>query len=119
MPFTKTERISRTYQAPEDFVEVRTEVQPSNGSSQRVVKVEVRSSDELKKQLDPKSVTLQSLVDNNMTIDPGKFFNVLNETDPASLEEMSNPQLEKIYNFLVENKDRLFHHEQKEVKPDE
>lgn len=87
---------------PEDwFDDVRIQVASPSGFE---VSFENKSSKEIGKDvLDPRLITLQYLIENDMVINPSQVSTILNQTDVASIEELSGKISEKAYNYIVEN----------------
>lgn len=96
------------FQSPVEFTEVEKSVSPSEGGSSRVTLEKVTSKDINKRQLDPKVVNLQSLIENNMTIDPGTVSKLLNTSDPASIEEFNSMYTQEAYKYLQEHESEIF-----------
>lgn len=108
MPWRKQPSKSMTFIAP-DFFEVEERyVAPEESGTSRSTIIKVHSRDINKRQLDPRVVTLDSLLEQGITIDPGQVQSMLDITDPAEIESVNKDYCESAYKFLTEHKDEIF-----------
>lgn len=84
------------------------EKHPEDGGSSRVSFVDKSCVDICKEQLDPRYVTIERLIADGVQIDVGYTRSLFNFTDPAEIEELNNDVTRSIYNYCLENKDKLF-----------
>lgn len=55
-----------------------------------------------KEQLDPNLITLESMLEAGVTLDPSVVMNLMNITDRSELESRSSQMSENLYKYLVE-----------------
>lgn len=79
-----------------------------HGHVKTTVGYKARSCEEIsKEQLDPKEVTADFLLQQNLTIDPSTMVNVLNITDVADLDDMNEKYSGDVLQYLEENEDTI------------
>lgn len=79
-----------------------------HGHVKTTVGYKARSCEEIsKEQLDPKEVTADFLLQQNLTIDPSTMVNVLNITDAADLDEMNEKYSGDVLEYLEEHRDEI------------
>ena len=83
-----------------------------NGAALRVdTAVLMKDCSEIsKEQLDPKLITLESMIEAGVTLDPSAVMHLMNATDVSEIQERSSQLSENLYGYLVE---------QKLIEPDE
>lgn len=94
--------------APEMWEQQERYVEPEKNGVQRTTIVVVPNREINKRQLDPRKITLDSLLEQGITIDPGQIQNMLDLRDPAEIESFNNEYLQHAYKFLTEHKDEIF-----------
>lgn len=113
MPWKKKPNRPIMYLADEDMSVRERCVDVEENGSQRTTIIDVPMSELNQRQLDPRSVTLQNLIDNGITIEPGSVAHMLDLTDPAEVEAFNNEYTRDAYKFLQEHKDEIFKKEDK------
>ena len=63
----------------------------------------MKSSEISKQTLDPGIITLESMLEAGVTLNPGQCARMLNLSDPADLEQRSAQMSENLYKVLLEN----------------
>lgn len=112
MPWKKSKENVILQFAPPVWQEEERCVSPSESGSSRVSYVFVSSDEVNKRQLDPRIVDLQNLIDQGITIDPGETLTMLNLTDPAEIEQYNNAYVSSAYQYLKAHKDEIFKKEE-------
>lgn len=87
------------------WTEPQIKIDQSLRGSMKVSRVNVACKDICEQQLDPNVISLQSLIDRGITIDPGSVRNMLNITDEADLQRYDTEYSKGVYQYLVENPD--------------
>ena len=110
MPWKKNRVLEEPLQfsAPSQWEERERVVSPAENGSSRVVYGPVNSDEINKRQLDPRVVDLQNLIESGITIDPGSVSTMLNLSDPAEIEEYNSSYVKDAYKFLKEHKNEIF-----------
>lgn len=113
MPFNKVpHRVYGLAQAQDWTEKVRSVDVDESSGSQRVTYIDKSTKDINREQLDPKIVTLQSLLESGVVISPASISNMLDITDKADIERYNSAYVSDAYKFLKENEDKIF------VKPE-
>lgn len=95
------------FSAPDDLYEREAQVQPDDQGVQHFSMKRVRLSSRSKECLDPRLITLKSLIEANQLIPPARVAGLLNLTDPAELDGLRQRLGENVYKYLLENKDAI------------
>lgn len=104
----KTRFVPETVIAPDSWDVMERSVSPEENGSSRSVMVKVPCREINKRQLDPRIVTLEALLEQGITIEPGQAQQMLNLTDIADIEEYNSQYCESAYKFLQEHKVEIF-----------
>lgn len=94
--------------APDEWEQIERYVEEEKNGVQRTCLVKVPCREVNKRQLDPRIVNLDSLLEQGITIEPGQVKDMLDLTDPAEIEQYNNQYVQQAYDFLVEHKDEIF-----------
>lgn len=97
--------------APDEWEHFERYVEEEKNGVQRTCLVKVSCREVNKRQLDPRIVTLDTLLEQGITIDPGQVKGLLDLTDPAQIEDYNNHYVQQAYDYLVEHKDEIFKNE--------
>lgn len=89
----------------EPWTEPQIKSEESKRGTMKVSRVDVKCSDICEQQLDPSIITLQSLIDRGITIDPGSVRSMLNITDEADLQRYDTEYTKGVYQYLVDHPD--------------
>lgn len=108
MPWKKSPNRPFIYLADGDMSVRERCVDVEVNGSQRATIIDVPISELNKRQLDPRTVTLQTLIDNGITIEPGTVAHMLDLTDPADIEAFNNEYTREAFKFLQDHKDEIF-----------
>lgn len=85
------------------WTEPQIKTDESLRGSMKVSRVNVSCKDICEQQLDPDVISLQSLIDRGITIDPGSVRNMLNITDEADLQRFDTEFSAGVYKYLVDH----------------
>lgn len=109
MPFRKLDHTRKClmFGAPSDRYEFVGQVNADKHGTQVFTVVPERLSNRSAKCLDPRIITLQSLIDAGRLIEPNQVSGLLNITDPAQLDSMRERLGENLYTWLVNNQDAI------------
>lgn len=108
-------RVQLAPPAPIYWVEEQRAIDSSEHGSSRVSIVDVSSKDIAKKQLNPSEIKLHQMIEAGVTIEPGQVRTILNVLDPADVERFNNEAGLNVYNYVMDNKDKILPSE-KEVE---
>lgn len=99
------------YPAPqnwkEPFIQASPEIDSRGKKFVRATVVDRTSTEIASTVLDPDVVTLSSLIEAGVTIDPKFARSLLNITDPADLEKYNTERSNNLYNYLLNNQDEI------------
>ena len=85
--------------------QLERKVYPDAGNS---VSFELVDCEEiLNQQLDRKAISLQTMLDNGVVLDPVKVGRMLNFTDSYDIERLNNEKSVSIYKYIKENQDTI------------
>lgn len=94
-------------QSPVGWKELdRVVLDEENGSS-RVAYVFNSNEDIEKLQLDPQQSSLSNLLKAGVIIEPGQAMSMLNITDPADLDELSDTFTANVIDYIEQNRDQI------------
>lgn len=85
------------------WTEPQIKTDESYRGAMKVSRVNVTCKDICEQQLDPDVISLQSLIDRGITIDPGSVRSMLNITDEADLQRYDTEFSAGVYKYLVDH----------------
>lgn len=93
------------------WTEPQIKTDESLRGAMKVSRVSVSCKDICEQQLDPDVISLQSLIDRGITIDPGSVRNMLNITDEADIQRYDTEYSAGVYQYLLDHPDVFKKHE--------
>lgn len=93
----------RFVSAPDSWKERVKSYSPSDSGHQKVSILFEESSDRCEKQLDPRCITVQYLIESGVQITPSDVMSMFNFTDPADINQLADNLSSEAFEYIVKN----------------